>query len=132
MFADLSPADLRALLVEALTWWLALPTPAGDEPAPGAEDAVLGACRSLVKVRHGVWLSKVAAGRRLADAGVDRPYLDRTIHRGAPGWRASERCRGPRIPASVFSTEIRSWAARRREHWRLTEVVQSLAAGAGQ
>ncbi|MEU2662286.1 nucleotidyltransferase domain-containing protein [Micromonospora sp. NPDC007220] len=70
-FADLSPADLRRLLTDALRWWLALPTPPGDGPAPGAEDAVLGACRSLVRVRHGVWLSKVDAGRRLlAD---DRP-----------------------------------------------------------
>ncbi|MEV4664418.1 nucleotidyltransferase domain-containing protein [Micromonospora echinofusca] len=64
-FADLSPADLRRLLADALRWWLALPTPPGDGPAPGAEDAVLGACRSLVMVRHGVWLSKVDAGRRL-------------------------------------------------------------------
>ncbi|WP_327029209.1 nucleotidyltransferase domain-containing protein [Micromonospora sp. NBC_01740] len=68
-FADLSPADLRRLLTDALRWWLALPTPPGDGPAPGAEDAVLGACRSLVRVRHGVWLSKVDAGRRLAADG---------------------------------------------------------------
>lgn len=68
-FADLSPADLRRLLTDALRWWLALPTPPGDGPTPGAEDAVLGACRSLVKVRHGVWLSKVDAGRRLAADG---------------------------------------------------------------
>jgi hypothetical protein len=69
MFADLAPADVRRLLVEALTWWLALPTPAGDEPAPGTEDAVLGACRSLVRHREGVWLPKVAAGRRLVERG---------------------------------------------------------------
>ncbi|MEV4466097.1 nucleotidyltransferase domain-containing protein [Micromonospora echinofusca] len=68
-FADLSPADLRRLLADALHWWLALPTPPGDGPAPGAEDAVLGACRSLVRVRHGVWLSKVDAGRRLVADG---------------------------------------------------------------
>lgn len=30
---------------------------------------MLGACRSLVRVRHGVWLSKVDAGRRLAADG---------------------------------------------------------------
>ncbi|MGN9765266.1 nucleotidyltransferase domain-containing protein [Micromonospora sp. SD12] len=73
-FADLSPADLRRLLTDALRWWLALPTPPGDGPAPGAEDAVLGACRSLVRVRHGVWLSKVDAGRRLvADARLAAP-----------------------------------------------------------
>ncbi|KXK59145.1 nucleotidyltransferase [Micromonospora rosaria] len=65
VFADVSPADLRRLLVDALTWWLARPGPPGDAPAPGAEDAVLGACRALVRVRHGVWLSKVDAGRRL-------------------------------------------------------------------
>ncbi|SCL68658.1 hypothetical protein GA0070606_4841 [Micromonospora citrea] len=68
-FADLSATDLRRLLTDALRWWLALPTPPGDGPAPGAEDAVLGACRSLVKVRHGVWLSKADAGRRLIADG---------------------------------------------------------------
>ncbi|WP_428964321.1 DUF4111 domain-containing protein [Micromonospora fluostatini] len=67
VFADVSPADLRRLLVDALTWWLARPGPPGD--APGAEDAVLGACRALVRVRHGVWLSKVDAGRRLLATG---------------------------------------------------------------
>ncbi|GAA3394093.1 nucleotidyltransferase domain-containing protein [Cryptosporangium minutisporangium] len=69
MFADLAPADLRFLLIEALSWWLALPTPDGDAPAPGAEDAVLGACRSLAKHRHGRWLAKTDAGRRIASTG---------------------------------------------------------------
>ncbi|MEH0983083.1 nucleotidyltransferase domain-containing protein [Micromonospora sp. CPCC 205556] len=77
VFADPSPDELRRLIVTALRWWLDLPTPADDAPAPGAEDAVLGACRSLVRVRDGVWLSKVAAGHRLAAAGY-RPEL---IHR---------------------------------------------------
>ncbi|MFF5071754.1 nucleotidyltransferase domain-containing protein [Micromonospora olivasterospora] len=80
MFADLSPADLRRLLVEALTWWLALPTPPGDEPAAGAEDAVLGACRSLVRCRDGVWLPKVAAGRRLVERGhPETALIERAI-----------------------------------------------------
>jgi hypothetical protein len=69
VFADPAPAELRRLLVAALTWWLALPTPPGDEPAAGAEDAVLGACRSLVRWRDGVWLPKVAAGARLVERG---------------------------------------------------------------
>ena len=79
MFADLSPTDIRALLVDALRWWLALPTPPGDEPAPGAEDAVLGACRSLVRFRHGVWLSTSAAGRRLRDAGTASELVERCL-----------------------------------------------------
>ena len=79
MFADVSPADLRALLVEALSWRLALPTPSSDEPAPGTEDAVLGACRSLVRVRIGVWLSKEAAGRRLLDAGIASALIERCL-----------------------------------------------------
>ncbi|WP_432050839.1 nucleotidyltransferase domain-containing protein [Verrucosispora sp. NA02020] len=80
--ADLSPDDLRRLVVEALRWWLALPLPAGDVPAPGAEDAVLGACRSWVRLHHGVWLPKVAAGRRLlAEAGplVDAATTDLVV-----------------------------------------------------
>jgi hypothetical protein len=79
MFADPAPADLRRLLVDALRWWLARPTPDGDAPAPGAEDAVLGACRSLVRFRDGVWLSKVRAGRRLADAGWCTEVVERSI-----------------------------------------------------
>ena len=60
-FADVSDADLRALLVDALSWWLRLP----GEPV----DAVLGACRSLVRVRDGRWLPKVAAAQRLLETG---------------------------------------------------------------
>ncbi|MBB5114227.1 nucleotidyltransferase domain-containing protein [Micromonospora echinospora] len=80
MFADPSPQELRALLADALRWWLALPTPPGDEPAPGAEDAVLGACRALVRSRDGVWLGKVEAGLRVAaddpDAALIRASID--------------------------------------------------------
>jgi hypothetical protein len=86
MFADLSAADLRALLIDALTWWLALPEPAGGEAASGTENAVLGACRSRVKFRHGVWLAKVAAAQRLL-ADSPSPLLERSIHArlgGAP------------------------------------------------
>ncbi|MDT0164598.1 nucleotidyltransferase domain-containing protein [Actinotalea sp. AC32] len=69
VFADLAPGDLRTLLVASLRWWMALPTPPGDEPAPGADDAVLGAARALVRHRWGVWLPKAAAARRLTDQG---------------------------------------------------------------
>ncbi|MET8320887.1 nucleotidyltransferase domain-containing protein [Micromonospora sp. NPDC005189] len=86
-FADLTPADLRRLLIEALSWWLALPTPPDDQPAPGTEDAVLGACRSLVRHRDGVWLAKVAAGQRLIDAGDRAEVIRRAVaarHGGPP------------------------------------------------
>jgi hypothetical protein len=86
MFTDLAPDHLHALLVDALTWWLAQPMPADDGPASGAEDAVLGACRSLVKFRYGMWLSKVAAGRWLLDQGPS-PLIERSIkarYGGAP------------------------------------------------
>jgi hypothetical protein len=85
MFADLPPAQLHGLLVEALEWWLALPTPSGDEPAPGAEDAVLGACRSLVRFRYGVWLPKAAAGRRLAAIDDSGDLIERSIRARAGG-----------------------------------------------
>ncbi|WBB68559.1 nucleotidyltransferase domain-containing protein [Micromonospora sp. WMMD812] len=87
VFADVAPADLRRLLVDALSWWLALPTPQGDEPAAGAEDAVLGACRSLVRFRHGPWLAKTAAGQRLLDEGhAGSTVIGRSIaaRRGGP------------------------------------------------
>jgi predicted nucleotidyltransferase len=68
-FADPAPADVRCLLVTSLRWWIAR-TPAGDLPTPGAEDAVLGACRSLVWHHGRTWLSKVAAAEQLL-AGLD-------------------------------------------------------------
>lgn len=68
-FVDLSADDLRSLLIDSLRWWMALPTRADDKPAAGADDAVLGACRALVRYRDGVWLSKVDAGRHLIATG---------------------------------------------------------------
>jgi hypothetical protein len=79
VFGDLGAADLRTALIDALNWWLLLPTPDSDEPAPGAEDAVLGACRSLVKHRDGVWLAKVAAGRHLLSVGQPEPLIEQSI-----------------------------------------------------
>ncbi|MFI5836731.1 nucleotidyltransferase domain-containing protein [Micromonospora sp. NPDC051300] len=84
-FADPDPATLRALLVDALRWWLALPTPPGDAPAPGAEDAVLGACRALVRCRDGVWLGKVDAGRRVAADDPDAALIHRAVAARAGG-----------------------------------------------
>jgi hypothetical protein len=87
VFADLDPADLRRLLVDAIGWWMAIPTPAGDRSAPGVADAVLGACRSLVRVRAGVWLSKAAAGEHLVAGGDPAaPIITRALaaRRGGP------------------------------------------------
>ncbi len=107
VFADLTPADLRRLLVDALTWWMAVPTPAGDEPAPGAEDAVLGACRSLVRVRDGVWLSKAAAGERLVAAGDPAaPLLTQALVARRGGTPPS----GP--AARAFQARVRAEIAR--------------------
>lgn len=84
VFADPEPAALRRLLGTALDWWLALPAP--DGPAPGSEDAVLGACRSLARVRTGRWLSKVDAGRWVIAQGRHADLVDRAIaaRRGGP------------------------------------------------
>ncbi|MFC4017753.1 nucleotidyltransferase domain-containing protein [Micromonospora sp. GCM10011542] len=104
VFADPAPADLRRLLIEALTWWLALPTPPDDGPAPGAEDAVLGACRSLVRHRDGVWLSKVAAGQRLIDAGDPAEVIRRSVaarHGGPPPTGPQARAFQQRVRAEI-------------------------------
>ena len=69
VFADLAPAALRDLLVTSLRWWIARPTPPDDRPAPGMEDAVLGACRALVRHRSQRWLSKVDAGLVMLEGG---------------------------------------------------------------
>lgn len=80
MFADLAPGDLHVSLVAALRWWLASSVPHSDEPASGAADAVLGACRALVRLRDGVWLSKVDAGRRVVAAGTgDTAVVEQAI-----------------------------------------------------
>lgn len=68
-FAELPPDELRRLLIDSLRWWMALASQADDRRAAGVEDAVLGACRALVRHRYGRWLSKVDAGRRLLVAG---------------------------------------------------------------
>ena len=127
-FADVSPSDLRTLLIEALTWWLALPTPDGDAPAPGAEDAVLGACRSLAKVRHGQWLSKVDAGRRIAaDLALAAPGATALIP-APPACLASIRkaiaARGGAPPPS--GPEARAF-----QQWVITEIRRVRPGSAG-
>ena len=103
MFAELSSTDIRALLVDALQWWLARPAPSGYEPAPGADDAVLGACRSLVRFRHDVWLSKDAAGRRLRDTGTASELIDRCLRARLGGPPPRVRRRAP--SSSTSSTK---------------------------
>jgi hypothetical protein len=71
MFAELAPADLRELVVVSLHWWIERPTLADDRRAPEAADAVLGACRALVRIRSGRWLGKVDAGRWLLTGGCE-------------------------------------------------------------
>ncbi|GAB7051905.1 nucleotidyltransferase domain-containing protein [Catenuloplanes indicus] len=73
-FAEID--DLRPPLRDALTWWLARPG-----PVPG--DAVLGACRALARIRHGAWLDKLAAGRRIiADGDPDADLIARCVAAG--------------------------------------------------
>ncbi|WP_329009823.1 nucleotidyltransferase domain-containing protein [Micromonospora rifamycinica] len=85
VFAELSPGDLRDLLVAALRWWLARSAPPGDDPAPATVDAVLGACRALVRIHDGDWLSKVAAGRRVIALGRDPELVRRCVDARAGG-----------------------------------------------
>ena len=68
-FAELPPDELRSLLIDSLHWWMALSGQSDARSAAGADDAVLGACRALVRYRYGRWLSKADAGLRLLGAG---------------------------------------------------------------
>ena len=92
MFGEISGDDLRSLLVASLRWWLALPMPTGNEPSPGADDAVLGACRALVRQRTGRWLAKEPAGRELAGTGYQRPLIEQAIaaRHGGPSLGAAD------------------------------------------
>ena len=71
VFSDLAHEDVSDLLVDSLRWWLARPQPSDTTLQPGAEDAVLGACRALVQHRSRRWLSKVDAGLLLLEDGHD-------------------------------------------------------------
>lgn len=76
VFAD-APADaVRSALVAALRWWLGRSAPPGQQSQPAeGSDAVLNACRTLVRVRDGTWLAKVAAGRRAVELGLAPAWL---------------------------------------------------------
>lgn len=95
VFAELPPEDVRSLLLDSLRWWMALPGHADDRPADGADDAVLGACRALVRHRHGRWLSKVAAGLRLlADDHLQAEVIEKAIAARSGGCPPSGRRAG--------------------------------------
>ena len=101
VFADLAAEDLRMLLVDALTWWLRQP---GDPV-----DAVLGACRSLVRFRSGEWLSKVAAGQRLLDTGyqpaaVVEAAVAARLERGRPPSGEAARAFQRAVRAEIIET----------------------------
>ena len=104
VFADVDADDLRRLLVEALGWWVRQP---GDPV-----DAVLGACRSLVRYRDGVWLAKVAAGRRLIASGHRPPgswqaAVAARLGAGPPPSPADARAFQRRVRAEIRGTRLR-------------------------
>jgi hypothetical protein len=96
VFADVVAEDLRTLLVDALTWWLRQPA----DPV----DAVLGACRSLVRFRGGDWLDKVAAGQRLLDTG----YQPAAVVEGAVAARLGRGTAPPPEAARAFQRAVRA------------------------
>ena len=104
VFADVGADDLRRLLVEALGWWVRQP---GDPV-----DAVLGACRSLVRYRDGEWLAKVAAGRRLIASGhpaarVVEAAVAARVGAGPPPSPADARAFQRRVRAEIRGTRLR-------------------------
>lgn len=76
VFAEVPEAQLRGALGQALRWWLAVP--------PSA-DAVLNACRALVRVRDGVWLAKGEAGRQVLRDDEDRHVVQQALAARAGG-----------------------------------------------
>lgn len=77
VFAALAAEDARSLLVTSLRWWHDRTSP-DDAPTPGADDAVLSACRALLRHRDGTWLAKVEAAERLVRDGYGPGDLLRT------------------------------------------------------
>jgi RimJ/RimL family protein N-acetyltransferase len=125
VFADVGDADLRALLVDALTWWLRLP---GDPV-----DAVLGACRSLVRVRDGHWLPKVAAAQRLVDAGYQPADVLTTAIAARLGSGSPPAGSAARALQRAVRTEIRGTRLRPLTEADLVDLIplQETAAVAG-
>ena len=81
VFASTEPSELPHLLLEAMDWQQT------RSVSPGAE-AVLGACRSRIRVRTGRWYGKREAARRTAQdvpewAAVVRAAID--IREGGTG-----------------------------------------------
>ena len=68
VFTELDRAAVRTLLLDSLAWWHRR-TPSRTTPTPGAEEAVLGACRALLRHRRGLWFGKVEAARALVADG---------------------------------------------------------------
>ncbi|HEY7988069.1 MAG TPA: GNAT family protein, partial [Lapillicoccus sp.] len=112
---------LRALLVEALTWWLRQPGDSGD--------AVLGACRSLVRVRDGEWLPKIAAAQRLLATG----YQPAAVVEAAVAGRLGTGPPPPSVAAKAFQravrTEIRGTRLRPLTEADLPELIPLQEAG---
>ena len=104
VFVDVEEEDLRRLLVEALTWWLRQQ----EDPV----DAVLGACRSLVRHREGVWLPKIAAAERLRATGY-RPaeVLDAAVAArlgtGPPPGKGEAAALQRRVRSEIRGTRLR-------------------------
>ena len=121
VFADVAPDDLRALLVEALTWWLRQP---GD---PG--DAVLGACRSLVRVRDGEWLPKIAAAQRLLATGYQPAAVVEAAIAGRLGTGACPTIEAARAFQRAVRTEIRGTRLRPLTEADLPELIPLQEAG---
>ena len=85
VFAGLAADDVRALLLDSLAWWRRR-TPPHRTPTPGAEEAVLGACRALVRHRSGTWVAKVESARRLlSDDDAPTDLLRQSIRARAGG-----------------------------------------------
>ena len=86
-FSGPDPATLPALLAESVDWQRLH----GDRP----DDAVLNACRALVRAHSGRWHSKDEAGELAAEAGLASRALVAQALDGRAGGRQP-------TPAAVY------------------------------
>ncbi len=78
VFGEVARSDLRKLLMDSLQWYLD-ETSRQESPSLDTAEAVLGACRALVRMRSGYWMAKVAAANRLVDEGMAPDLLRQAI-----------------------------------------------------
>jgi hypothetical protein len=99
-FLGPAPRELRQLLLAAMDWQM-------SRPAPSSADAVLGACRTHIRISSGLWRGKREAGTLTAKALPEwAPVIARALE-------SRERGGGEVVGANEFLSAVYAAVAER-------------------